>query len=375
MRSKGIAIPLVTSALNYNERKIGKGEAERIFAGNFLQEAPTLSKSEIKIRLQDRMDLNYRIEKKATHLILSFPPADQLNNELLTRIARDFMDRIGFGKQPYLVYRHFDTFTPHLHVLTTNIRPDGSAIHRRYFGGKQLAPIYRAIEEKFGLIRDEKAGKTIGPQTPGRALHYGEKPTTHALAEAIQYVRQNYQFRSLPELNAILSQYNVVAKRGNPGSRIHQNGGLIYQMLDDEGKFRGIPIRASYLHNKPILKALTEDFKRSQPPGPQVQDRVRSELDAAIRSGARFQDSLRRGQLALAPDVDDWGVVTGLLIVDLAARQVVKGEELGETYGWRALKQRLGHDPLHRKIDRDRGIDQRKSIETNEPRRTRGRRI
>lgn len=204
---------------------------------------------------------------------------------------------------------------------------------------------------------------------PGRALRYGEKPTTHALAEAIQYVRQNYQFRSLPELNAILSQYNVVAKKGKPGSRIHLNGGLIYQMLNDDGKFRGIPIRASYLKHKPILKALIEDFKRYQPPGPQLRDRVRGELDVAMRSGSRFRDVLRRGQLAVAPNVDDWGAVTGLLIVDLAARLVIRGEELGEGYGWHTMKQRLGFDPLQP------GISKEMSTDGQKVKRTRGHRI
>jgi hypothetical protein len=44
-----------------------------------------------------------------------------LSKEKITEIAVEYMDKIGFGEQPYLVYQHFDSGHTHLHIVTTNI--------------------------------------------------------------------------------------------------------------------------------------------------------------------------------------------------------------------------------------------------------------
>ena len=44
-----------------------------------------------------------------------------LNKEKLCAIAETYMKAIGFEKQPYLVYRHYDAGHPHIHIVSTNI--------------------------------------------------------------------------------------------------------------------------------------------------------------------------------------------------------------------------------------------------------------
>lgn len=348
MRSRGIRVAAVKGVLNYNEKKVEKGKAERIYAGNFLEEAADLEKVKIKGRLENLMDLNQRVEKKVVNITLSFSPADTVNNDLLARIAMDYMSHIGFGRQPYVVYRHLDTFAPHLHIVGTNIRPDGSHIHRRHFGGWQLTQVRTAIEEKFGL-RPENGDqdRVLGPATPGRKLIYGKKPTTQAIAEVVQYVRQNYRFRSISEFNAILRFSNVIARPGRPGTRTHQHGGLLYQALDDEGKGVGAPVKASKLEFKPTLKTLSENFSQYGQSDIAIRN-SRLGLFFAIREGEKgswqFHDSLRRSSLRIAPDVDVWGKVIGLLVVDFESRTVVKGEELGGEYNLEAIRKKLGFD-------------------------------
>jgi hypothetical protein len=348
--------------LNYNERKLESGIAERIYAGNFLKEAAELTKGEIKQRMVNRMDLNQRVEKRATNITLTFSPADEVNNEMLANIARDYMEKVGFGRQPYIVYRHLDTFTPHLHILSTNIRADGSHIHRRHFGGWKMTQVRVGIEEKYGLIPGYGSPeKILGPTTPGQKLRYGEKPTTQAIAEVVQYVRQNYRFRSMSQLNAILRQYNVIARPGRPGSRIYQYGGLLYQALDDEGKGRGAPVKASILQFKPTLKALFESFAEYPQPEDDVVQRTRINFNASLKEGAKgiaqFQQALRRRQLAMSPDVDVWGKVTGLFLVDFASKTVVKGEELGEGFDLASVTRRLAFDPLSPASATERRLD------------------
>ena len=90
MRSNGIRVPGVSAELNYNEKKVKAGKAERIYAGNFVKEASELGKSEIKGRLENIMELNQRVEKRGTNITLSFSPNDKLDNEKLVAVAKDF---------------------------------------------------------------------------------------------------------------------------------------------------------------------------------------------------------------------------------------------------------------------------------------------
>jgi hypothetical protein len=154
MRSRGRNIAVIGDGLKYNERKIERGEAERIYAGNFLKEALHLTRQDIRHRFHERIGLNQRTKKPGIKITISFSPADKLDSGLMARIAKDYMDRIGFSHQPYVVYRHLDTFTPHLHILSVNIRQNGDHIDRRCFGGFRLKPEHTAIEEKYGLLKE-----------------------------------------------------------------------------------------------------------------------------------------------------------------------------------------------------------------------------
>ncbi len=56
------------------------------------------------------------------------------------------MSKIGFGDQPYLVYQHFDARHPHIHIVTTNIKSDGSRIKTHNIGRNQSERARREIE-------------------------------------------------------------------------------------------------------------------------------------------------------------------------------------------------------------------------------------
>ena len=37
-------------------------------------------------------------------------------------IADEYMQKIGFGEQPYLLYQHNDAGHPHIHIVTTTLK-------------------------------------------------------------------------------------------------------------------------------------------------------------------------------------------------------------------------------------------------------------
>src|SRR5690348_409172 len=116
----------LTRALNYNEKKMERGMAQCIFAGNYILDASKMNFYQKLERMEYLMVLNERSKKSnCLHISLNFSPDEKLSTFLLEKIAETYMQKIGFGTQPYLVYQHHDAGHPHIHIVTTNIKSDG----------------------------------------------------------------------------------------------------------------------------------------------------------------------------------------------------------------------------------------------------------
>ena len=105
----------------YNEHKVKEGVAEFILAGNYPISTEKLSEFQRLNVLQKIASLNENAKVNSVHISLNFDPSEQISQELMKEIAGHYMDKIGFGAQPYLVYQHHDAGHPHMHILTTKV--------------------------------------------------------------------------------------------------------------------------------------------------------------------------------------------------------------------------------------------------------------
>jgi hypothetical protein len=115
---------------NYNENKVKEGLAECIGAENFPLNGDEMS-HKIKLGyLLKRMELRDSVKRNSVHISLNFDPSEtHLSTEKLKDIAGVYMQKLGFGEQPYLVYQHHDAGHPHIHKVTTNLQSNGDRIH------------------------------------------------------------------------------------------------------------------------------------------------------------------------------------------------------------------------------------------------------
>lgn len=117
-------------------------------------------------------------------------------------------------------------------------------------------------------------------------VNYGRIESKKALTNVLNKVLNEYKYSSLPELNAVLKQYNVMADRGSENSKIFLANGLVYRILDEQGKPIGVPIKASDFYFKPTLKFLEEKFKENEIRKIPDKLRVKNVIDKALlRSG------------------------------------------------------------------------------------------
>ena len=334
--------------LYYNEEKIANQEAECIYAGNFLKDAKDLTIKEKKTRIADLTALNPQTHRSAVSIVLEFAPGEKHPDDKLIDITRDIMEAVGFGSQPYLLYRHDDTFHQHMHIASTKIRPNGDRIPESFIGATRLQPAVREMERKYNLARFSPTD--MPRHDPREKIQYGKNLTWQAISDTVKYVVENYRFRSLGELNAILRLYNLTAKAGSPGTLTHEHRGLLYQVLGEDGRPRNKPIKASNLPFKPTLKNLEPRFEANNTLSPTDINYTKWILDDAIRAKPttpqEFLDRLRQNHLAAIPTFDPRGAPTDLHLVDLSAKTTFTITDLGSNYSAPAIQARLGFQPF-----------------------------
>ena len=243
--------------LNYNEQKVKAKTAACLDAAYYLKDAADLTFHQKLRRLHLLTELNQRTTANSVHISLNFDPSERLDAKQLQEIAGVYMDKIGFAGQPYLLYDHFDSGHPHVHLVTTNIKPDGKRIDMNNIGRNQSEIARKEIENIYHLVKAEDSklqqGAKLKPLNAQR-IQYGKTETKRGISSVLAFVLPLYKYGSIPELNAVLKQYNVVADKGEDGSRIFQHQGLVYRLLDEKGNKVGVPLKASLFPNKPTLK-------------------------------------------------------------------------------------------------------------------------
>ncbi|WP_240622687.1 relaxase/mobilization nuclease domain-containing protein [Flavobacterium crocinum] len=257
----------IRGILNYNEKKVDIGKAECISAVNYPLELEKLSFTSKLNRFLKLAELNTNAKRNTVHISLNFDPSENHSKEKLAEIADTYMEKLGFGRQPYLVYQHYDAGHPHCHIVTNNIQRDGKRIDLHLLGIRKSEPARKEIEEIFGLVkaegRKQKEQFSLNPIDIGRVL-YGKAESKKAINSVLNQVLFDYKYSSLPELNAVLNLYNVHADKGSEESRVFKNNGLLYKILDHNSKPIGVPIKASEFYSRPTLKFLEEKFRANE---------------------------------------------------------------------------------------------------------------
>ncbi|SDF46698.1 Relaxase/Mobilisation nuclease domain-containing protein [Mucilaginibacter pineti] len=337
----------VLRLLNYNENKVKEGAAVCIGAGNYPIDHARLSFDQKLARLQNQAALNENVTRNSVHISLNFDPSENLSEDRLREIADVYMKGIGFDDLPYLMYQHFDAGHPHIHLVSVKVRADGRRVETQNIGRNQSEKVRKELELKYDLVKAEDSQKKQAYRlkpVSAQKVAYGRTETRRAIANVLESVLPRYKFASLPELNAVLQLYNIVADRGGENSRIFQHRGLVYRVLDEEGNKVGVPIKASDLYNKPGLKFLEAKFSANDAAKQPHKVRVKNAIDLALLPGklhlTRLIAALKEQGIDTVIRKNENGVIYGITFVDHEKACVFNGSALGKAYSAKAILER-----------------------------------
>jgi hypothetical protein len=132
-------------ALNYNLEKVNKGVAKWLDTSFAQHEERTIMDEVKMIRV-----LRPNLAKYFYHTSVNFPPHENLKDEQMVAIAKDYLEAMGFEQHQYAIFRHFDADHPHVHILVNRIGYDGTVLSdsKDYQRSEQ---ILRKLEKQYGL--------------------------------------------------------------------------------------------------------------------------------------------------------------------------------------------------------------------------------
>ena len=328
----------IAKTISYNEEKVTHGKAKLIRAGNFLHDKDNLSYTNKLHRFQHLNELNARSQVKMWHATLNFQPGEKLSDDQLTAIADRYMQGLQMENQPYLVYRHEDANHPHIHIVSSLIRPDGSRIDTDRMATRLSEPTRKAIEKEFHLqpARRQSKSPVPSPDQVQKITPDSEIPVTQSMDRVLGMVTHHYNFTNRNEFNAILRGYNLIAETGSPGSKTHRHQGIYYTALDDHGNKISPPVMASQLSSRPTSASLHQKFRQSRSARTDDLSSVRQRLDWILDQQpptlrAMVSQLQRDGIEVVTPSANGRNPHEQIF-VDHRTRIAISGDALGPDY-------------------------------------------
>jgi hypothetical protein len=353
MYGKIIPIKHIGRTLLYNEQKLNAGVAECLLAENFIKDLSDLSQADKLDHFYRLNSLNDRAIFKNLHIFIGFPDKEKIENGLMRSLVTRYMEGIGFGEQPYLVYRHYDALNQHLHVVSPNIRKDGSRISLYKEDIHRAHQLTRQLEIDFSLVKYEKLGlrdeETLKIPHAHR-LRYGQDPIKRSIANILDAVIDHYRYTNLAELNAILRLYHVRAERPGEKSPFYQNKGILYYALDEYNKITGIPIKASDFLSKPTLMNLEKKFALNESLQREQRQQVKTAIDWTLAGATPdwegFQEGLEQERVSVVLQSDKKGGPEEIFFVDHESKTAFGGIALGSEYHLEAIRDRCAEESV-----------------------------
>lgn len=321
-------------ALGYNFKKVQHDEAS-VLCVNELRESfdGTYQMDKVLRDMQTLIPEKCRTKKTVFHCSLNPHPDEKLSDETLTQIAKEYMEALGYGKQPYIVFKHNDIAREHIHIVSLRIDGNGKKVNDK-FEGKRSKKITDALERKYSLIPSSEVTTKAMEETPKLDTTKGN--IKEQVASVIRIVLKHYRFCSLGELNAILSAYNLVVEEVKTEFRGKKYDGLVYIPTDDKGDKISTPINASDIGRGVGYAAVQNKMQKSKqaikPLIPAIREKVLHVMRTSPQTKEVLRQRLEEQGLRMIVRKNESGRIYGITFIDDKEGVALNGSRLGKGY-------------------------------------------
>lgn len=321
-------------ALSYNQQKIDK-EKGKVLLTNKIPE--TLDGSYTTAYLNRYFEpyllANNKTEKPVRHISLNPDPSDKVSDEQFRDIAQQYMLEMGYGNQPFVVFKHTDIERTHIHIVTTCVEINGKKIPDSYDHPRSMA-ICRKLEEKYNLkpATEQKQSENNRVFKP---VDYFKGNVKSQVASVIRYLPKYYKYQSLGAYNALLSLFNITAEEVKGELHGQPKKGLVYFALNEAGEKVSNPFKSSLFGKEAGHAQLQIHFEQSTEKMASSSTRaiLKNTIEAAMHIASdeiEFKKQLVDQGINTVVRRNDTGRIYGMTFVDHESRSVWNGSQLGK---------------------------------------------
>ena len=279
--------------------------------------------------------LNSHVRKPVIHISLNPSPKDILSKEQMTVLAQEFMEKFGYGNQPYIVWLHEDINRKHMHIISVRIDETGEKIdHNRE--AIRAQNICREMEVKYGLH------PTLGEHSERELVNlqkvdYPKGDVKAQLKHTARTLLECYSCHSLAEYNTLLNLYNVTVYEVRGSVNGKEYHGIMYGALDDNGQQVGTPFKSSKLGKAFGYEALQKKFAASTEKVKKnsLAERTRQEIIKAMQDISTKEDFARRlkeADIEVVYRINPEGCLYGITFIDHTNQTVLNGSRLRKAF-------------------------------------------
>lgn len=274
--------------------------------------------------MENRLPSDIRTKKPVFHCSINPHPDDVLTDQQLQNIASEYMERMGYGNQPFIVFKHNDIAREHIHIVSLRVDSFGEKIPHA-FEGKRSKKITDDLELKYGLIPSGSRKKTQKdiPVKEIKSADINKGNVREQISDVVRAVLKRYAFQSLGEMNLVLSRYNISVEEVRKEYKGKQYDGLVYAITDKDGNKLMSPLHASKIGRGTGFSAVSRHFEKSK---------------AVIKEKAFLLRNAIIEVMKNSPDKEQFLTAIKAHGIDVAFRQ----NEEGRIYGATFLSDELG---------------------------------
>ena len=325
-------------ALRYNKEKVDKDEAEVLFWQKMLEPFDKHGRMDVDACMDSfwpYLEANRRTTNTVFHASLNPSPEDRLTDDQLRDIAQEYMERMGYDNQPYIVFKQKDIDRQHLHIVSLRVDEKGRKLPHD-FEARRSAEITRDLEHKYNLHPAVKGQEQR--DTPDlRKVNYKAGNVKQQISSVVRSCLRNYNCSSYGEFRTLLELFNVSVEERSGTIDGRNYAGIVYGAMTDDGYGIGTPIKSSKIGKDVGYKALQTYYAKSKErlKEPGALDHLRRTVKDDM-SPHNIRDEFRQQLKADGIDtvfrINPVGRIYGVTFIDHEAGIVVNGSVLGKEF-------------------------------------------
>ncbi|WP_416988959.1 relaxase/mobilization nuclease domain-containing protein [Alistipes dispar] len=242
---------------------------------------------------------------------------------------------MGYGNQPYIVFKHKNISREHLHIVSLRVDEQGRKINDSHEYDRSMS-VLRELERKYDLHPSIK-GEELTDKVELHRVNYREGNVKQQISSVVRLCLRNYKCSSYGELRTLLERFNVSVEERTGIVDGRNYAGMIYGALTDDGYGIGTPFKSSKIRKDVGYDTLQKYYGKSKATLKEggALDRLRQIVrDAMSLRNTRdeFRQLLKADGINTIFRINPVGRIYDVTFIDHEAGIVANGSVLGKEF-------------------------------------------